>query len=76
MLKGMEPMSFLLAESGPAPLLAPFIQEQYGEILKAGDSELKLEEINWQWVVDNWDLPIPKRMKKARSGPFHAYGEG
>ncbi|OGN92328.1 MAG: hypothetical protein A2Z75_04435 [Chloroflexi bacterium RBG_13_50_10] len=67
MLKDTEPISFLLAESGPSPLLAPFIQEQYGQILQAGDSELKLGEINWQWIVENWDLPIPKRRRKSHA---------
>jgi len=67
MLKNTEPISFLLAESGPSSLLLPFIQEQYGEILKAGDSELKLEEINWQIVVNQWGLPFPKR--RAHSSP-------
>ena len=65
MLKNTEPIAGILAGSGPSSLLVPFIQEQYGEILKAGDSELKLEEINWAWVVENWDLPLPKKGRKT-----------
>ena len=66
MLKDTEPISWILAESGTKSLLAPFIQEQYGEILKAGDSELKLEEINWTRVVENWDLPMPRKGSKKQ----------
>jgi len=63
MLKDTEPIAGILTSSGPSPLLAPFIQEQYGNILEAGESELKLEEISWALVVENWDLPMPKKKK-------------
>jgi hypothetical protein len=42
----------------PEYLLLPHIQQQFNKILAMGQSELKPEDINWQNVIDNWNLPL------------------
>ena len=41
----------------------PAIQKQFAKILKAGRSELPIDEINWDTVIEQWDLPFPKGYK-------------
>lgn len=62
------PPNMLIEESphGAAILLFPQIQEQFAAIM-AGRSDMKPEEINWQIVVDNWDLPLT--VKKSPTNP-------
>jgi len=50
----------LLGNNSPEVLLNPSMQEQFGHIMVAGNCDAKLEEVDWQAVVNQWDLPIPK----------------
>ncbi len=56
-----------LGNNSPKVLLAPYMQEQVGRIMEAGNCDAKLEEIDWQIVVNQWELPFPKR--RAHSSP-------
>lgn len=40
-------------------LLKPF-QDQFSEVMVAGNADMKPQEINWELVVNYWDLPFPK----------------
>lgn len=53
------PINMILEESkrGPSILLIPAMQEQFAELILK-DSDLTPEEIDWQLVVDNWNLPM------------------
>lgn len=65
--KTTEPMTSLLEglmyKTDKRILLSPAIQEQVGNIMKAGNCDASLEEIDWQTVVDQWDLPLPRRKR-------------
>ena len=50
--------------NSPEVLLAPHMQQQFGNILQAGNCDVKLEEIDWQTIIDQWDLPFPKTKRK------------
>ena len=67
--KTTEPINSLLQglmnKTDQRILLSPAIQEQVGRILEAGNCDANLEEINWQTVVDNWDLPLPGRKRSG-----------
>lgn len=54
-LKGMEPLATILATRGPAILLNPAAQAQFGAALKAGGADADSAEIDWQTVVEQWD---------------------
>jgi hypothetical protein len=55
-------ISYLLPEGTDIrkALRAPHIQELFGQMLKVGMADLKDAEINWNAVIENWDLPFPK----------------
>jgi len=63
------PPNIQLAESGPEILLIPHIQELFAEIMKAGFADANPDEVDWQLIVDNWDLPFPKKVKPSASNP-------
>lgn len=44
-------------------LRAPHIQEGFSQILKVGCSELAGEEIDWEAVIEKWDLPVVKQKR-------------
>lgn len=48
------------------PLLAPHLQEQFGWLLAAGQSDARPEEIDWPEVVRNWELPFPGQQQSLR----------
>ena len=59
----MEALRIGITRNGVEVLLIPEIQEQFAAILRVGRSELQECEIDWQAVVDNWELPFPKGYK-------------
>jgi hypothetical protein len=56
----------IFAQQGVAILSTDACQRQFAAILKAGGSDLQAEEINWQEIVDKWDLPFPSKKKGRR----------
>lgn len=44
-------------------LRAPHIQEDFGQMLRVGCSELGEQEIDWEQVIAVWDLPLVKRRR-------------
>lgn len=63
-LKTTEPAGMLLEQGGPEMLRMEHIREQFGRILQAGNADAKLDEIDWDVVISNWDLPIKKPKKR------------
>lgn len=68
-LRNTYPPNILLAQSGPKVLLFPHIQEQFTEIMKIGFADAKPDEIDWQRIVDNWDLPFKNKVKATAMNP-------
>lgn len=68
-LRNTYPPNLQLAESGPEILLLPHIQEVFTGIMKAGFADAVPQEINWQLIVDNWELPFRKKVKPSASNP-------
>lgn len=68
-LRNTYPLNILLAQSGPRVLLFPHIQEQFAGIMKVGLADAKPDEIDWQKIVDNWELPFPNKMKPSSMNP-------
>ncbi len=53
------PLNALLTD--PAMLRLPHVQTQVGNILRAGQSDLSLQEVDWDIVIANWALPMKQR---------------
>jgi len=68
-LRNTYPPNILLAQSGPKILLLPHIQEQFAEIMKVGFADAQPDEIDWQRIVDNWELPFPNKLKPSGMNP-------
>ena len=68
-LRNTYPPNMQLAESGPGILLIPHIQVVFADIMKAGFADANPDEIDWQRIVDNWELPFQKKVKPSDSNP-------
>lgn len=64
-LKAIEIVPATIERHGVAMLLNPHVQKQFITLMISGKADARPDEINWQNVVDNWDLPFPKK-KRAR----------
>lgn len=51
----------------PAALRLPHVQVQFGTLMRVGLSEAKLEDIDWEHVIANWDLPFKTRAGRRRT---------
>lgn len=67
-------ISYLLPEGTDIreALRAPHIQEAFAALLKGGMSDLEANSINWNLVIDHWELPFPKIRRKRKSAPAAA----
>lgn len=68
-LRNTYPPNIQLAESGPEILLIPHIQMVFADIMKAGFADARPDEIDWQRIVDNWELPFPTKVKPSAMNP-------
>lgn len=66
------PVNIQLAESGPSILLHPQVRELFADIMRAGNADAKPDEINWNLMCENWELPWPKghRVKPSAVNPL------
>ena len=49
----------------PNGLRLPHIQRQFARVLEVGMSEANMDEIDWDEVIANWELPFPGKIKTA-----------
>ena len=68
-LRNTYPPNIILAQSGPKVLLFPHIQKQFAEIMQVGFADAQPDEIDWNRIVDNWDLPFPTKLKPSGMNP-------
>lgn len=68
-LRNTYPPNLILAQSGPKVLLFEHIQTQFAEIMKIGFADAKPDEIDWQRIVDNWELPFKSKVKATAMNP-------
>jgi len=68
-LRNTYPVNMLLAQSGPRLLAHPHIQEQFAGIMRVGMADAVPDEIDWNLIIKNWDLPFPHKMKKSSMNP-------
>jgi hypothetical protein len=47
-------------------MLLPHIQEQFAAVLRVGQADAQAYEVDWQRVVENWDLPFPRKLAPDR----------
>ena len=68
-LRNTYPCNILLAQSGSKALAHPHIQEQFAAIMRAGPADALPDEIDWDLIIENWDLPFPSKIKPSSINP-------
>lgn len=68
-LRNTYPPNVLLAQSGPRVLLHPDVRKLFGQLMQTANADAKLEEINWNLIIENWELPFPDKMKPTGKNP-------
>ena len=69
-LRNTYPVNMLLAEGGPSMLLNVSVREQFAVIMTAANSDARPEEIDWNRIVEFWDLPFPDPVKPSAANPM------
>lgn len=65
-IKGIETLMYGIGLNDVKMLLDQRVQQQFSQIMIVGKADAKPDEINWQRVVDNWELPLPKAKRGKR----------
>lgn len=68
-LRHLYPANLILERSGPAGLALPHIQQQFFEICRLAGTDAQFDEIDWQAIIDHWDLPFPRPVKRTARNP-------
>ena len=63
------PVNMLLAKSGPKSLALPHLQEQFTGIMRTGMADAMPDEIDWNLIIKNWELPFPHKVKPRAMNP-------
>ena len=68
-LRNTYPVNEILAQSGPQSLAYPHIQEQFTGIMRSQRADAMPDEIGWNLIIENWDLPFPHKIKTSATNP-------
>jgi len=68
-LRNTYPVNMLLAASGPKGLAYPHIQQRFTDIMRVGGADAEPDEINWEMIIENWDLPFRNKVKVTARNP-------
>lgn len=68
-LRNTYPVNMLLAQSGPKGLLLPHIQEAFAGIMRVSLADAEPDEINWELIIENWNLPFKSKVKATVMNP-------
>jgi len=63
------PVNLLLAQSGPKGLAFPYMQKQFARLMKMANSDARPDEISWDAIIANWDLPFPTKFRPRAENP-------
>ena len=68
-LRHTYPVNIQLAQSGPHILLHPQARELFGQIMQDQHADAQPDEINWNLIVENWELPWPEPVSILPTNP-------
>ena len=64
-LKTIETLHYGIEKNGVNILRRPDGQQGFTDIMLTGNADAQSEEIDWDIVINQWDLPFPKK-RRAR----------
>jgi len=68
-LRNTYPVNLILACSSPNSLRFEHVQQQFTDIMRAGGADANPDEIDWEAIIDNWDLPFKDKVKGSAMNP-------
>lgn len=68
-LRHIYPANLLLARSGPKSLVLPHVQKQFFGLCRLAGTDARFEEIDWQRIIDNWELPFSTKLQSTAANP-------
>jgi len=68
-LRNTYPVNLILAGSSPESLRFEHIQQQFTGIMQAAGADANPDEINWDLIISNWDLPFKNKVKATAMNP-------
>lgn len=68
-LRNTYPVNLILAGSKPEVLRFEHIQQQFTNIMRAAGADANPDEINWEAIIANWDLPFKNKVKATATNP-------
>lgn len=63
-LKSVESFQPGFERHGPEILRNELVQQRFATLFKLGNSDAPIELINWERVIEAWDLPLASEMSK------------
>ncbi len=68
-LRNTYPVNLILANSKPEVLRFEHIQQQFTDIMRVGGADAEPDEIDWEAIIANWDLPFKTKVKGTAMNP-------
>ncbi len=68
-LRNTYPVNLLLAQGGQRALALPQIQETIAGIMKSQFSDAAVDEIDFEAIIEKWDLPFANKLKSSSMNP-------
>jgi len=68
-LRNTYPVNLILAGSKPEVLRFEHIQQQFTDIMRAAGADAEPDEIDWEAIIANWDLPFKSKIKATVMNP-------
>ena len=75
-LRNTYPVNMLLDEIGPKILLYPHIREMIAGIMQSQNADATIDEINFNLIVENWELPRAHKVRGSAMNPYNPERDG
>jgi len=68
-LRNTYPVNLIFTTLSPDALRLEHIQQQFAGIMRAGFADASPDEIDWEAIITNWDLPFKNKVKGTPMNP-------
>jgi len=68
-LRNTYPVNLIFTTLSPDALRLEHIQQQFTEIMRIGFADAQPDEIDWEAIIANWDLPFKNKVKATAMNP-------
>lgn len=68
-LRNTYPVNLIFTTLSPEALRLEHIQQQFTGIMRAGFADANPDEIDWETIIENWNLPFMAKVKATATNP-------